>query len=137
LRWASNETRANADGTSSREKQSSDRYISQRPQEGAMLRVPIRWLASWLVWRHLFHNHPGGHQLSLAQVILRLQVHPEIRRRIEEARQPHGGICSTAAPLKHNIVNAGRRDTQRARQGVGTHPQRLQVLLAKHFARVD
>ena len=71
------------------------------------------------------------------QVIEVLQVEPEFRIGAKIARQAQGGVGRDAAPLAHNLTDAGGGNTQLKRQLVNRQAERLHEVLAQNFSRMD
>jgi hypothetical protein len=63
-----------------------------------------------------------------------LQVEPELRIRIEVARQPQGGVRRDAATLVHDLTYARCRHVEVERQLVDREAERFHKVLAKHLA---
>ncbi len=75
--------------------------------------------------------------LGYFQVVMRLQVEPELRGGAESARQTQGGIGSDAALALNNGVDAIRRYAQGARQGVLADFQRLEEFFQQNLTGMD
>ena len=71
------------------------------------------------------------------QVPVGLETHPELWRRLQEAREPERGISRDATLAQHNLVHPVERDLEST---CGLHLaqlERLQKLLEQDFARSD
>src|SRR5436190_6390288 len=71
------------------------------------------------------------------QLEVGLHVHPELRRRLEELREPQRRIGGYPSLAPHELIEAHGRHPQRlGRRGL-RHLERLQELLEKNLARVN
>lgn len=74
--------------------------------------------------------------LDDGKVIGRLKVHPECRTGAEEAREAGCRIRRDAAPLVHDVCDAGGRYAKGHCQSMGGDAKRLEELFVQDFARV-
>src|SRR5438067_1690991 len=69
------------------------------------------------------------------QVPVCLQAHPELRRGIEQPREPERGIGADAALAEDDLVQAVQRNTEAARSVSLADAERLQELFEQDLAR--
>src|SRR5438270_4107723 len=68
------------------------------------------------------------------QVPICLQPHPELRRGIEQTRQPESGIGADAALAEDDLVQAVQRNTEAARSVSLADAERLQEFFEQDLA---
>ena len=71
--------------------------------------------------------------LCEAQVVVALEVLPELRARPEVDAETDGGVRRDGALAADDAIHAGRRDVQVERQAVLADPHRVEELLLEDF----
>lgn len=77
-----------------------------------------------------------GVHFRRSQVERGLKVQPGLRITAKIPAQAQGGISCDPSPLQQDVVDPGCRYSQMSGQGVATHVQWLQKILAQNFAGV-
>jgi hypothetical protein len=95
----------------------------------ARLGVPIHINIRLNLSRMLHH--------SLRQVIILLQIRPEVGTIAKEPRQPKRRVPAISAPPMHDPPNTRRRHANLQRQFVLANSKRLQKFLEQHHARMS
>jgi hypothetical protein len=72
----------------------------------------------------------------LHQIVVHLQAEKEPFRQAEIAGEPQIGVGGDIPLAQHDLVDAARRDVNRARQGILAEAHRLEELFEQDFAGV-
>jgi len=75
--------------------------------------------------------------LSLLQIVVSLKVHPEVRRRVEEPREPQSRIGGDPTLGVHDLDDPVRGHSQLARELVRRDPERLEEVLDQNLAGMN
>ena len=70
------------------------------------------------------------------QVVVRLQVHPELRLHAEELPEPQGGIRRDSALALHDLVDAPRRHADALGKALPAEVLAFEEILGEHHAGV-
>ena len=70
------------------------------------------------------------------QIVLRLQIEPELRRGAEVPRQPQGHLSRYGTSSADDFVNGRRRHAELLREPVSTQLQRLHEIVEQDIARM-
>src|ERR1700722_7979098 len=86
---------------------------------------------------HLAFNPIRELVLSALQIVTRLHIDPELRRRPEVSTEPERSVGRNPALPRHDRIDPIARHAQCQRQLIHTEPKRLQEFLAKDLAGMN